>query len=179
MRRGFKTEARKLALDVRDEIGIGPEGPFDPHALADLYGIRVLRVSELGLTSASSTAISGALIAVGTGRLILENDAHSEARCRLTVSHEMSHVVLEHEFATMIVDPTGCRDLIGDQEDEATVLAGEMVLPTDTAIKWAIRGRSDVEVAQILGISVEAARWRMNTSGGRKIAERTHAKRRG
>lgn len=39
MKRGFKTEARKLALELRDELGLDAYGKFDPYALAAEYGI--------------------------------------------------------------------------------------------------------------------------------------------
>jgi len=177
MKRGFKTMAKELALEVRREIDLGADVPFEPHALAKLYGIQVLRISDLGLSATESTAFSGALIATGTGQLIVENDSHSPARCKMTVSHEMSHVVLEHSFSTLIVDSAGCRDLIGDQEGEAAFLAGELVLPSDAAIQLAFRNATDEEVALHFGISVEAARWRMNVSGARVIASRARAKR--
>ena len=48
MRRGFKTEARKLALELRAELGVDAYGQFDPYALADEYGIPIFRLGNLG-----------------------------------------------------------------------------------------------------------------------------------
>lgn len=47
MRRGFKTEAKILALELRAEIGIGAHAPFGPYAFASEYGIPVFQLSEL------------------------------------------------------------------------------------------------------------------------------------
>ena len=45
MRRGFKTEAKKLALEIRAELGLEASARFDPYALALEYGIPVYPVS--------------------------------------------------------------------------------------------------------------------------------------
>lgn len=47
MRRGFKAEAKRLALELRQELGLNAHTPFDPYAFAEEYGIRVIRLSEL------------------------------------------------------------------------------------------------------------------------------------
>ncbi|MCU1582800.1 MAG: ImmA/IrrE family metallo-endopeptidase [Microbacteriaceae bacterium] len=176
MRRGFKTEARALALEVRAEVGIDAFQAFDPRALASLYGITIVAVSdaERDLSETRDSAqFSGALIPVGTGTVILENDHHSSTRARLTLSHEMSHVVLEHRFGTSLVDEKGCRDADGNQEAEANELAGELVLPFDGALRLAWNRVADSDVAVRYAISEAAARWRMNASGVRTIVTRT------
>lgn len=178
MIRGFKTEARALALEVRAEVGLKLMDPFDPYALADLYGIQIFTTSDLLPKQAATSAISGALVPNGTGAIIVENDSDSPARRRLTASHEMSHVVLEHEFPASVVDEKGCRERAGDQEDEATFLSAELVLPTDAAFKLAWQDAGDEVVARLFGISVQAAGWRMNASGARKVVQRSRAKRR-
>jgi len=109
MQRGFKTEARKLALELRAELLLDAFGQFDPYALAVEYGILVFRLSDLGQDPAAraaaahyghdgSATFSAALVPAGSTRLILDNDAHDSKRRRNSVSHEMSHLVLEHEF---------------------------------------------------------------------------------
>lgn len=47
MRRGFKTEAKRLALELRSEIGLDAHAPFDPYAFAAEYGIPVVQLSDL------------------------------------------------------------------------------------------------------------------------------------
>ncbi len=56
MRRGFKTEARKLALEIRSEVGLDTYGKFDPYALAGEYGIPIYRLSDLGRDLAARAA---------------------------------------------------------------------------------------------------------------------------
>lgn len=178
MIRGFKSQAKALALEVREELNLKLMDPFDPYELAALYGIEVVPTSVLLPASAAKNALSGALVPIGTGTVIIDNDAEPPTRRKLTTSHEMSHVVLEHEFPAAIVDETGCRTNVGDQEDEATFLAGELVLPYDAAVKLAWRNAPDAVVARDYGISLRAAAWRMNASGARKFVSRARARRR-
>lgn len=121
MRRGFKTEAKRLALELRAEIGLDAYSPFNPYAFADEYGIPVVRLSNLygpardHFLKADGSALSGALVPIGTGVAILENDAQPLTRKRTTMCHELAHVVLEYEFgvslsvwaATRRTKPTG------------------------------------------------------------------------
>ncbi|QNE35382.1 ImmA/IrrE family metallo-endopeptidase [Leifsonia shinshuensis] len=178
MIRGFKTRAKALALEVREELNLDLMDPFDPYELAKLYGIEVVATSVLLPATAPKDAISGALVPTGTGTIIIDNDSEPPGRRKLTTSHEMSHVVLEHEFPAAIVDEQGCRTTIGDQEDEATFLAGELVLPYNAALKLAWRNTPDAVVARDYGISVHAAAWRMNASGARMLVNRSRKRRR-
>ena len=56
MRRGFKSEARKLALELRAELGLDAYGQFDPSALAVEYGIPVFQLNDLGQDPAACAA---------------------------------------------------------------------------------------------------------------------------
>ncbi|WBM79127.1 ImmA/IrrE family metallo-endopeptidase [Cryobacterium breve] len=181
MRRGFKTEAKKLALELREELGADAHVPFDPYEFAESYGIDVIKLSTLGTDArleflkADGSALSGALIPVGTGQVILENDAQPAARRRTTLCHEIAHVVLEHSFGISLANERKC-GLAGDQEAEADWLSGEMLIPYDGALRLARAGAPDVRVAQAFDVSLAVARWRMNGSGARTVAARMRAK---
>jgi Zn-dependent peptidase ImmA (M78 family) len=154
--------------------------------LADLYGVHVLRLSELECSAevldhfrvVRPHAFSGALIPLTDGgTVIVENDAHAPERRVSTASHEMAHVVLEHPFAAAFTDSSGCRVVNRTLEAEAAELSGELLLPTDAAVRLALDGVSDEHAAQRYGVSIPFARWRLNVTGARKIAARSHAKR--
>lgn len=110
MRRGYKIEAKTLALELRGEIGLGAHAPFDPYAFAPEYGIPVLRLSDLEgvardhFLRADGNTLSGALIPNGSGVVVLENDAQPMTRRRTTMCHELAHVVLEHKFGVFLSD---------------------------------------------------------------------------
>lgn len=181
-----KAALKRFAIDLRDELGIGPHDLFDPYQLAELYGIDVLKLSEVGCTAQAlehfgrirTDRFSGALVPLPDGStVILENDLHSVERRVSTASHEMAHVTLEHPFAPTLTDGKGCRLSTKEHEDEASELSGELLLPTDAARRMAFNDVSDEAVAARFGISVPFARWRMNATGARKIARRARAKR--
>lgn len=180
MKRGFKTRAKSLAVELRAEIGLTPFEPFDPWALAELYGVRVYALSDIDCTESTRvhfsktrvTAFSGALIPDPDGLLVVENSAHALVRRRSTLSHEMSHVTLERNFARTIVDARGCRLTDREQEDEAAELSGELLIPFQAARWSAHRDLSDQAVADKFAVSIDVARWRMNSTGARRIAAR-------
>jgi hypothetical protein len=180
MRRGFKTEARGLALELRAELGLDAYGQFDPYALADQYGIPVFRLSDLGQDPVASEAaghyaqdgsatFSAALVPVGSTRIVLDNDAHDPRRRRNSVSHEMSHLVLEHEFGQVLLTSDGYRAFSPDKEEEADWLGGELLIPYAAAERAARLDWDDDQVADAYNVSVPLARMRMNYSGARRV----------
>jgi hypothetical protein len=67
VRRGFKTEAKSLALELRAEIGLDAHAPFDPYAFASEYGIPVVRVVGChGDASSAMNARNAAAACAGT-----------------------------------------------------------------------------------------------------------------
>jgi len=182
-----KSHLRKLALELRGEVDLGPHEPFDPYQFAELYGIDIIPLSEVECSPEAARhflrdrqeVFSGALIPCSDGTtVIVENDAHVPERRVSTASHEISHVVLEHPFAATLTDSGRCRVMNKEHEAEATELGGELLLPTEAARRLAYYNVEDEEVARRFGISVQLASWRMNATGARKIAKRAHAKRR-
>jgi Zn-dependent peptidase ImmA (M78 family) len=175
-----KAACKRLAAELRTEIGLQPMDALDPWALADLYGIRVISLSHLTVSSAARTHLtitrqdvfSGALIPAGNGAVILENDSHPLTRRRSTMGHELGHIVAEHKFETSLVSERGCRVADQTQEDEAAEIAGELLLPFEAAKQLARRNATDQEVALQFGVSPDLARWRMDATGARLIARR-------
>jgi hypothetical protein len=188
MRRGFKTEARKLALELRAELGLDAYEQFDPYSMADEYGIPILQLGDLGedpaareaaahYTQSGSAVFSAALVPIGNRRFILDNDEHDPRRRRNSVSHEMSHLVLEHEFSEVLLTADGCRALSRDKEDEADWLGGELLIPYDAAERAARLDWEDEQVADVYNVSIPLARMRMNYSGARKVVANMRARR--
>lgn len=178
-----KAACKRLAAELRAEIGLQPVDALDPWKLAELYGIRVIALSSLPLTSvirdhftiARPQVFSGALVPTGTGAVIIENDAHPEARRRSTMGHELAHVIGEHRFGTSLVNERGCRLADQSQEEEAAEIGGELLIPFEAAKRLARRKATNEEVALQFGVSIEMARWRMDATGARLIAARRAA----
>lgn len=159
---------------------------LDPWQLAELYGVRVVALGKLPLDHAIRDhflnvrphVFSGALLPHRTGAVIVENDAHSLPRRRSTMGHEMAHIVGEHKFGTSLVNERGCRTADKSQEEEAAEISGELLIPFEAA-KWLARQKTtDDEVALRFGVSPGMARWRMNATGARIIAQRAATLRR-
>ena len=180
--RWTKAKLEALALEVRAEFGLGLNERLDPYQLAEEYGISVYAIDTLPEVGCSEQAIqhflenrpavwSAALVAVGTGRLILENPAHALVRRRSNTTHEMSHVLLEHPFDDLLLTDEGCRCHDPRKEREALDLAGELLVPTKAAINAAFAGKTNQQVAIRFDVSVQFAQMRM--AGPRKIVERS------
>lgn len=171
LRRGFKAEAERLALEVRDEVGAGPYGRLAPAGAAEEYGIPLLDLSELVCEDGGELHddVSAVTVVEGTRRLIVVNDGMSSVRQRSAVAHELAHLLLEHD-PTVIAD--GERQWQPTAEAEADWLAGCLLVPKGAAIGCATAGMSDRAVAGRYGTSVALARWRMNVTAARLIARR-------
>jgi Zn-dependent peptidase ImmA (M78 family) len=175
-----KAACKRLAGEVRAELGLDAMHALDPWQLAELYGVRVLALGDLPLDhevrdhfhNVRPHVFSGALLPHRNGALIIENDSHPLARRRSTMGHEMAHVIGEHKFGTSLVHERGCRTADKFQEDEAAEISGELLVPSDAARRLARQKATDDEVALRFGVSVELARWRMNATGARIIAQR-------
>ncbi|HKS47765.1 MAG TPA: ImmA/IrrE family metallo-endopeptidase [Amycolatopsis sp.] len=182
LRRGFRKEAREITREVRAELGIDAFAAMDPYALAKLYGIEVVDLSNPCLPAESVRhfteerphVFSGALVPLQpSGALIIENHVHHPVRRRSTIAHEMAHVLLEHPFGLTLTDENGCRAGVAEIEEEAAELSGELLIPSDAARAAAFKGWSDRSVAGYFRVSLPMARWRMNVTGARKIAARS------
>lgn len=181
-----KAALKRLALELRQELDLTPHDPFDPHQLAKLYGVDVIRLSEIDCSSVAlryfqidrPELFSGALVPLPDGgTVIIENDSHTPERRLSTSSHEVAHVTLEHPFAATLTNFKDCRVSVAAHEAEAAELGGELLLPTEAAQRLAYDNANDEEVARRFGVSVQFAGWRMNATGARKIASRARAKR--
>ena len=93
MRYGFKAYAKRLAEELRIEIELLIDEPFNPWTLAAEYGVDIVLLSELACSSRARqhflvtrpAVFSGALIPGATGTTIVENDGHLLVRRRSTV----------------------------------------------------------------------------------------------
>lgn len=178
-----KAHCKRLAAELRAEVGLGLMDALDPWKLAELYGVKVIPISELSLNSeihdhfsiARPEVFSGALVPIGTGAVIIENDAHAPVRRRSTMGHELAHIFGEHKFGTSLVNERGCRLANQAQEEEAAEIGGELLIPFEAAKKLARRNATNEEVAGHFGVSTEMARWRMDATGARLIAARQSA----
>lgn len=103
MRRGFKAEAKRLALEVREELGVTAHEAMDPYALAELYGIDVFTLHDVAQDHSEATAalrhfteirpdvFSAAVLCLGPRRVIVENSGHERPRRASTRARDVAH----------------------------------------------------------------------------------------
>lgn len=175
-RRGFKTEANEIAREIRRELHLRAVDPLDPWGLAKHLAIPVQPLSELAgqaraamkyLTETEPSAFSAATVFCGTARVIVYNDAHSRGRQASDLAHELSHALLQHP-ARPALDNRGCRDWDSDVEDEATWLAGALLVSEEAALAIVRTGISVAEAAKTYGVSTRMIQFRINVTGAQR-----------
>lgn len=181
LERGFKSQANRLAAEVRAELGLEALDPLNPFALAEDLAIPVTPLSALAeaipdavhqLSRVDSGAFSAATVFLGPRRRIIYNDAHSRARQHSDMSHECAHALLRHPPRPAF-DGSGCRDWDADEEDEANFL-GAALLVTEEATLHIVRREMDFnQAAHFYGVSRQLLRWRMNATGAVKRVARS------
>ncbi|HYD47267.1 MAG TPA: hypothetical protein VEB21_02910 [Terriglobales bacterium] len=89
LRRGFKSEANRIAREVRRELRLGLAAPLDPWKLAEHLGIPIETLTSMRcdapqaveqLAKNDHEAFSAVAVFSGYRRLIVVNDAHSRGR---------------------------------------------------------------------------------------------------
>ncbi len=172
---------REVAQEERAGLGLDEDQPLDPYALATEHGIPVYTLTDLllyGLTGgthdhfhlAGSGLWSAALIPRGTARVIVENDAHTSARRRSNIAHELGHHLLEHGFDEIILGDDHKRQFNVEQERQAKFISGELLIPEQAARRAAYKGWDNEQVAEHFLVSTQLAGMRM--AGARVIAKR-------
>jgi hypothetical protein len=182
-----KEHLRRLAAEVRAELGLRPEQAFDPHLWSHEWGVPMLSLADVTedpealhrLTVEAPELWSAALISVGTGHAVIYNHAHAPARVLSDLTHEIAHLVAEHRIDSAWMQPGGKKcGASPEHEKEAAELGGALLIPAEEARVHAIAGRSEWALAERYRVSVEMATWRMRASGGTVIRRRMLDKRR-
>ena len=172
LRRGFKTEANKIAREVRAELGLRPAAPLDPWSLARHVDIPVLPLSHFAHQAREAVkhfhnvergAFSALTVFNGSHRLIVYNDAHSKGRRASDLAHELAHALLQHRPGPAM-DDGGCRFWDNKQEDEATWLAAALLVSEEAALLTARDRRPLGEAAAEYGVSESLMSFRLNVT---------------
>lgn len=173
-RRGFKTEANDIVVEVRQELGLPLYDRLDPYALAESLDIPIIGLSNFASEAPAITHLlqiepevfSAVTVFAGPRRTIVHNDAHARVRQVSNLSHELSHALLFHP-PTPALDNNGCRHWDQDIEDEANWLCGALLVPEAAAMLIAKGSRwpSHPDAARHFGVSTQMIRYRLNTTG--------------
>ena len=172
LRRGFKAEANRLARQIRQDLGLNLVDPLDPRVLAQDLAIPLVPLSALKkdaptvvrhFSQQASGAFSAMTMFYGTRRAILYNDSHSPGRQASDIAHELSHALLQHP-PEVAIDHRGRRNWNQNLEDEATWLAGALLISDEAAIEIATIQMSTDVAAVAYGVSEQMIVWRLNVT---------------
>lgn len=177
MKRGFKADAKRKSLAIREELGIKTNEALDCFELANYFNIPSVPVDSLGEFGFSTEQIelvcyangnqqfSAITISIQEGYLIIYNQTHSLARTNSSLAHEISHIICEHDFSSLSNLKKISREFDQDKEDEANWLAGCLLLPED-GLFWALKQKMSIpDIAYHYNISQQMTRWRYNSTG--------------
>lgn len=169
-RRGFKSECEEISEETRGELGIELFDPLNASALAQHLDIPVLPFDGLTAFGASAAdiglvqrAASAFTVLRGHYKAVFVNGRHPATRRANSLSHELSHVLLEHQPAVAVID--GMRNWNPQQESEADWLAATLLVPREGALRWLRQGGSVSRGATHFQVSDELFRWRVNQTG--------------
>lgn len=174
LRRGFKSEAERIAKSVRADLGLGAADPVTPEALAGLLGVEVRSGDELvprsrfvALNKLQPDAFSACTFRPSNDRIVIVFNPLSKAPRRTSdLAHEFAHILLDHELSQIetLGDVTflSCDPI---QEEEAGWLSGCLILPRPLLLAEVRRGATASDIAKRYGVSERMARYRLNVTG--------------
>ena len=174
LRRGFKSEAERIARRVRTDLGVSAARSVAPEALAALLGIEVRAGDELvprsrfcELESIQPGAFSACTLRPSPDRLVVVyNPVSANTRRQSDLAHEIAHILLDHELSRL--------ERLGDvtffscdavQEEEANWLAGCLLLPRALLLAEVLKGTESKDIAKKYGVSDILARYRLGVTG--------------
>jgi len=176
MRRGFKTQAERLACELRVKLGLSARSPLAAQQLLDYLEVMVLEPRAIpGLRSEviremlndSSEYWSAVTVYDVSGQpLIIHNPAHAVARQESDLMHEAAHVICKHPPGKIVrVGELSLRSYDARHEEEAKWL-GACLQITRQGLLWAIgRGMTTEQMAEHFCASEAQVRYRRNVTG--------------
>jgi Zn-dependent peptidase ImmA (M78 family) len=176
-RRGFKTWAEQISARAREKLGIEAGGVLDLIRLAEMLGVSVLTPGELAelptelrtrLETDHQECWSAITVTDGDNHLVVINPSHAASRRNSDLAHEVAHIILGHEPSLMFMTPNSgiaIRTHNEEQEEEATWLAGCLLLPRDALLLIRRLNLSDDDACSRYGISSAMLRFRLNVTG--------------
>ncbi len=188
LERGFKTWAERTASSIRRELGLADHDALDVWRLASFLEVQLKTPKQVAAMPASALdqllahdpqGWSAVSLTRGDRAVIIFNPRHSKARQASDIAHELSHFILSHESAKLVVSGDGqivMRSYNSKQEEEANWLAWSLLAPREALLRAARQRLSTTEIATLLGVSEALVDYRLGITGVRTLLERTRSK---
>ena len=174
LRRGFKSEAERIAKQVQAELGLSISESVEPKLIAELLGIEVRAGDELiprerfeELGDMQPDAFSACTLRPSPDRtVVVHNPLSPKTRWKSDIAHELAHTLLDHELSRVqrLGDVTflSCDPV---QEEEAAWLSGCLLLPRALLLAEIQRGAGARDIARKHGVSERMAQYRLDVTG--------------
>ncbi len=177
LKRGFKSQSERRAVELRRRMGLGDTAPLLGSDVAKDLDVTIWLTEDVaGLSTADLRQLRGAgakewsgfTLRIGIHNLIVVNSEQSARRQNSVVMHELAHIMLGHELASAVQTSDG--HLVPsafnqEQEDEAAWLGAALLLPRP-ALLWMRRmSMSDDDAATHFAVSPDLLRWRVRMTG--------------
>src|SRR5579863_7422351 len=188
LERGFKTWTERTAASIRRELGLGAHQPLDVWSLASFLEVQLKTPKEVaGMPTSVLDQLlvhdpqgwSAVSLTLGEKAIVIYNPQHSKARQASDIAHELSHFVLSHEPAKLVVSPDGqivMRSYNSKQEEEANWLAWSLLAPREALLHAARQRMPLSEIARSFGVSEALVEYRLSITGVRALLERSRSK---
>lgn len=175
-RRGFKAEANRIAVRVRERMGLDASSPIDPVEICEHFEVRLIRLSEVDLDCSAflrgdSASFSAVTVPSGGHTAIVHNDSHHPNRQRSNICHELAHCFLGHQCAPPLTE-SGERSRDGGIEAEANFLAGALLITNEAARHIVLNGLTHATAQEVYGVSRQMLEFRLRVSGAYAIQMR-------
>ena len=175
LHRGFKAQAERKSISIRNSLYLAPMDRLDCLALAKRLGIAVVSLADLQQHGAKARSIEilrdkknrfSAITICGEKekRVVVFNPDESPGRTANSLAHELSHAILLHPPAPAL-GFGGCRSWDPVAEAEADWLAAALLVPRQGVLFFILRKISLQQIADHFGISLQLLNWRIQTTG--------------
>jgi Zn-dependent peptidase ImmA (M78 family) len=177
LERGFKSWAERTSLSLRHDLEISPDAPLSPACLADYLNVRLATPRDIpGLSQAVLHQLlvddpwgwSAVSVFKEDTALVIYNPRHSAGRQASDIMHELAHLILDHQPATIIISQDGgivMRSYNQKQEDEANWLGWCLLLPREALWRCKRLRLSVDEIAERYGVTATLVSFRLRMTG--------------
>lgn len=177
LERGFKARAERTSAGLRGELGLSESERLDPRRLAAYLEVRLMTPTDVpGMTDMHLRQLlttdpwgwSAVTIVRGDKALVIFNPRHSDGRQASDITHELSHIILGHQPATMVMAPDGSfvmRSYDQKQEEEGNWLAWALLLPREALLLMKRRRATVAEIAAAYGVTETLVQYRLRITG--------------
>lgn len=179
LRRGFKAEAERLSIKLREDMGVHPCAKLCAFKLLEHLKLKLIKATDLISDEKSLSLLQGingyknewsALTMINREgeKIILYNPFNSEARQQSDLMHEIAHILCKHELSKESYDfeiPFGMREYNPVQEEEAKCLGAILQLSMPSLLLARKRNLTHEQISKEYSASIEMVRYRMWTTG--------------